>query len=73
MKDRFDLAGEITSTMNFCDYLDDLQSYVLETDDIDVDYISNYLLGVSTLLKAHTNKMTDTMCQALKLDGYRDM
>lgn len=70
MKDRFDLESEIANTHNFCEYLDDLQLYVLETDEIDVDYVSNYLLSVSTLLKSHANKMMDSMCQVLKLDNY---
>jgi hypothetical protein len=71
MKDRFDLENEIVGIHNFCEYLEDLYTYVLEEKNLDIDHIANYLLSIATLLKGHANKLHDTMCQTLGLDEYK--
>jgi len=74
MKDRFDLEEEITKLFSFVDDIQAVVEYLSETD-IDpriIDNVSNILLGTSTLLGLHADKMLDTMCQCFKIDEYSE-
>lgn len=73
MKDRFDLENEIVSTSSFCDHLDDIMDSLFEKDHLDRDEIISRIGAVSTLLRHHTDKMLDTMCQVLHLDEYNSI
>lgn len=74
MKDRFDLEEEIMKLYAFVDNIDDAIEYLIDSD-VDpkvTDAMSNILLGTSTLLGLHAEKMLDTMRQCFKLDQYRE-
>jgi len=74
MKTRFELEDEIMKLYAFVDNIDDAVEY-LSNSDIDpkvIDSLSNILLGTSTLLGLHAERMLDTMSQCFKLDQYRD-
>jgi hypothetical protein len=74
MKTRFELEDEIMKLYAFVDNIDDAVEY-LSNSDIDpkvIDSVSNILLGTSTLLGLHAERMLDTMSQCFKLDQYRD-
>ena len=74
MKTRFELEDEIMKLYAFVDNIDDAVEY-LSDSDIDpkiIDSLSNILLGTSTLLGLHVEKMLDTMRQCFKLDQYRE-
>ena len=74
MKTRFELEDEIMKLYVFVDNIEDAIEY-LSNSDIDpkvIDTISNILLGTSTLLGLHAEKMLDTMSQCFKLDRYRE-
>lgn len=73
MKDRFDLEDEIMKLHAFVDNIENAVEYLAESD-VDpkvIDTVSNILLGTSTLMGLHAEKMLDTMCQCFKLDQYR--
>ena len=74
MKTRFDLEDEIMKLYAFVDNIDDAIEYLIDSD-VDpkvTDAMSNILLGTSTLLGLHAEKMLDTMRQCFKLDQYRE-
>jgi len=75
MKDRFDLEQEILKLYSFAEDVDDLVEHVMNREIWPVetqDEICNILVGISTRLKIHSEKMTDTMCQVHKLNSYRE-
>jgi len=67
MKDRFDLEEEILQTHNFEDQLDLICKGIIEYK-LTNDEVVNALVGLRVLITLHTNKIYDTMCQALKLN-----
>jgi hypothetical protein len=72
MKDRFDLENEIMKLHSFADDIESAVEYLAETD-VDpkvIDAMSNMLIGTSTMLGFHAEKMHDTMCQCFKIDEY---
>lgn len=74
MKNRFDLEDEIMKLYAFVDNIENAVEFLAESD-IDpkvIDAMSNILLGTSTLMGLHAEKMLDTMSQCFKLDQYRD-
>lgn len=74
MKTRFELEDEIMKLYAFVDNIDDAVEY-LSNSDIDpkvIDSLSNILLGTSTLLGLHAERMLDTMSQCFKLNQYKD-
>jgi len=74
MKDRFDLENEIMKLHSFADNIESAVEYLAESD-VDpkvIDTMSNMLLGTSTILGLHAEKMFDTMTQCFKLDKYKD-
>lgn len=75
MKDRFDLEDEIMKLFSFVDDIQSVVAYVSETntDPRVIDNVSNILLGTSTLLGLHADKMLDTMSQCFELDEYRNI
>lgn len=75
MKDRFDLEDEIMKLYSFAEDVDDVYDYVMESEiwPVEVqDDICNMLGSIRVKLKIHADKMSDTMCQVLKLDKYND-
>jgi len=72
MKDRFDLEDEIMKLFSFVDDIQAVVAYISETDTDPkiIDNVSNILLGTSTLLGLHADKMLDTMSQCFELDEY---
>jgi hypothetical protein len=74
MKTRFDLEDEIMKLYVFIDNIDNAVEYLSERniDPTVVDTISNILVGTSTLMGLHAEKMLDTMSQCFKLDQYKD-
>lgn len=72
MKDRFDLEDEISKLYSFVDNINEVSNYISETDTSPevIDNATSILSGISALLTIHTDKLMDTMCQCLKLDGY---
>jgi len=74
MKTRFELEDEIMKLYAFVDNIENAVEYLAESD-VDpkvIDSMSNILLGTSTLLGLHAERMLDTMSQCFKLDQYRD-
>lgn len=74
MKTRFDLEDEIMKLYVFVDNIEDAVEFLAESD-VDpkvIDTMSNILLGTSTLLGLHSEKMLDTMSQCFKLDQYSE-
>jgi len=70
MKDRFDLEECVSSFDNFADSID----LVLESlGDVPEEVTMNALIGLSTMIRLHTQKTFDTMCQALRLDIYNEI
>jgi hypothetical protein len=72
MKNRFDLENEIMKLYSFVDNIESALEYLVDSD-IDpkvIDDMSNILLGTSTMLGLHAEKMHDTMSQCFKLDEY---
>lgn len=72
MKGRFDLEEEIMKLYVFVDNIDDAVEY-LSNSNIDpkvIDSMANILLGISTMMGFHAEKMFDTMNQCFKLDKY---
>jgi len=74
MKTRFELEDEIMKLYAFVDNIDDSVEYLAnsDTDPKVIDAMSNILLGTSTLLGLHAEKMLDTIKQCFKLDQYRE-
>lgn len=74
MKDRFDLEEEIMKLFSFVDDIQATVAYLAETDTDPriIDNVSNILLGTSTLLGLHADKMLDTMSQCFELDEYHN-
>jgi len=74
MKTRFELEDEIMKLYAFVDNIDDSVEYLAnsDTDPKVIDAMSNILLGTSTLLGLHAEKMLDTMSQCFKLNQYRE-
>jgi hypothetical protein len=72
MKDRFDLEDEIMKLFSFVDDIQAVVAYLADTDTDPriIDNVSNILLGTSTLLGLHADKMLDTMSQCFGLDEY---
>lgn len=73
MKNRFDLEDEIAKLYSFVDNIDTAVEYLADSD-VDpqvIDKMANMLLGTSTMLGLHADKMFDTMCQCFKIDKYR--
>jgi len=68
MPDRFDLEEKIVKTANYADQLRDLAEFIIETEDYDVDKLHNVLVGMAQMLDIHTDKMYNTMCDALDLN-----
>jgi hypothetical protein len=72
MKDRFNLEDEIMKLYVFIENIDDAAAYLADSD-IDpkvIDTVSNILIGTSTLMSIHAEKMLDTMRQCFSLDEY---
>lgn len=65
MKDRFDLEQEIMKAWTVCDDLDLLLEHVLERD-IDLDTISNALLGLRTMYHMKFETLFDTFAYLVK-------
>jgi hypothetical protein len=72
MKNRFDLEWCIHDFNNFADELDTVLEYISE-GMADEDTVSNAILGISTMIRLHSEKTFDTMCQALRLDMYNEI
>jgi len=72
MKDRLDLENEIMQLHSFVDNIEGAVEYLAESniDPKVIDNMSNILLGISTMLDFHAEKMFDTMCQCFKIDEY---
>ena len=71
MKDRFDLEDEITSLYAFADQLSSVSEGLLE-EILTTDEAVNAIEGIVVLLKLHSQKTYDTMCQCLKLNDYNE-
>jgi hypothetical protein len=71
MKDRFNLEEEISQLYNFADQLGTLSEGILE-HNLSQDEVSSGLEGLKVLLTIHANKLSDTMSQCFKLDGYKE-
>ena len=71
MKDRFNLEEEISQLYNFAEHLGSLSESILE-HNLTNDETVNALEGLKVLLTIHTNKLSDTMSQCFKLDGYKE-
>lgn len=71
MKDRFNLEEEISQLYNFAEQLGSLSEGILE-HNLTNDETVNALEGLKVLLTIHTNKLSDTMSQCFKLDGYKE-
>jgi hypothetical protein len=70
MKDRFDLEECVVNFDNFADSID----LVLQSlGDVPEEVTMNALIGISTMIRLHTQKTFDTMCQALRLDIYNEI
>lgn len=72
MKDRFDLESEIMKLHDLAGTIESAVDYLME-NEIDytvADNMSNMLIGISTLIHIHADKMHDTMSQCFKLDEY---
>ena len=74
MKTRFELEDEIMKLYAFVDNINDAIAYLADSDADPkvIDTISNILLGTSTLMGLHADKMLDTMSQCFKLNQYRE-
>lgn len=69
MSDRFDLEEEIARTGNYANQLRDLAEFMIENDGTyDLDKMHNALVGIAQMLDIHTDKMYNTMCDALELN-----
>jgi len=69
MKDRFDLEEQITRTGDYASQLRDLAEFMIENDgSYDIDKMHNALVGIAQMLDIHTDKMYNTMCDALELN-----
>lgn len=71
MKDRFDLEDEITSLYAFADQLSSVSEGLLK-ERLTTDEAVNAIEGIVVLLKLHSQKTYDTMCQCLKLNDYNE-
>jgi hypothetical protein len=71
MKDRFNLEEEISQLYNFAEQLGSLSEGILE-HNLSNDETVNALEGLKVLLSVHANKLSDTMSQCFKLDGYKE-
>jgi hypothetical protein len=71
MKDRFNLEEEISQLYNFAEQLGSLSEGILE-HNLTNDETVNALEGLKVLLSVHANKLSDTMSQCFKLDGYKE-
>ena len=69
MADRFDLEEQILRTSDYANQLRDLAEFMIENEgSYDFDKIHNALVGISQMLDIHTDKMYNTMCDALDLN-----
>lgn len=69
MSDRFDLEEQILRTSDYANQLRDLAEFMIENEGIyDFDKVHNILVGISQMLDIHTDKMYNTMCDALDLN-----
>jgi hypothetical protein len=71
VKDRFNLEEEISQLYNFAEQLGSLSEGILE-HNLTNDETVNALEGLKVLLSVHANKLSDTMSQCFKLDGYKE-
>lgn len=69
MADRFDLEEQILRTGDYANQLRDLAEFMIENDgSYDIDKMHNALVGIAQMLEIHTDKMYNTMCDALELN-----
>lgn len=69
MSDRFDLEEQILRTSDYANQLRDLAEFMIENEgSYDFDKVHNILVGISQMLDIHTDKMYNTMCDALDLN-----
>ena len=69
MSDRFDLEEQILRTGDYANQLRDLAEFMIENDaSYDLDKMHNALVGIAQMLDIHTDKMYNTMCDALELN-----
>jgi len=69
MKDRFDLEEQIIRTGNYADQIRDLAEFMIENEgSYDFDRVHNALVGIGEMIDVHTDKMYNTMCDALELN-----
>jgi hypothetical protein len=74
MKTRFELEDEIMKLYAFVDNIENAVEFLAESD-VDpkvMDTMSNILLGTSTMMGLHVEKMLDTVSQCFKLDQYKE-
>lgn len=70
MKNRFNLEEEISGLYSYVDHLSLISESILDSEDLDKDYITNAIEGIKVLLDMHIKKLNDTMCQVFRLDSY---
>lgn len=70
MKDRFDLEQEI---MGLCGYIDQINLIKAAVDSENNKIASQALEGLAAMLELYREKLSDTMCQVLRLDEYREI
>lgn len=70
MKDRFDLEQEI---MGLCSYVDQINLIKAAVDSENNKMASQALEGLAAMLELYQEKLSDTMCQVLRLDEYREI
>ena len=69
MSDRFDLEEQILRTSEYANQLKDLAEFMINNEGMyEPDRIHNALIGISQMIDIHTDKMYNTMCDALELN-----